>query len=196
MVDRDIRAALDRELQRAHASDPETLVIDELGICQGEARIDLAVINGAIAGFEIKSDRDTLARLPRQAELYGRVFDYVTLVVGGRYRDKVEAVAPPWWGITLATPTTTDVSLQELRPASRNHDVDPCAVVQLLWRDEALEILEEHDLAAGVRSKPRRDLWRRLVDKLPHEVLADAVRSRLRAREDWRPDPPLLPSDG
>ena len=48
------------------------MILDELGICRGRVRIDLTVVNGLLHGYEIKSERDTLARLETQADLYGR----------------------------------------------------------------------------------------------------------------------------
>jgi hypothetical protein len=64
--DRDIRPALVSRLQAVHAEDPRTHIIDELPICQMRARADLAVVNGEITGFEIKSDVDRLTRLATQ----------------------------------------------------------------------------------------------------------------------------------
>ena len=61
-------------------NDPQTLIVEELGIRQGAARVDVAVVNGSLHGYEIKSARDTLERLPKQSELYSSVFDTITLV--------------------------------------------------------------------------------------------------------------------
>ena len=49
-----------------HRSEPNTVFLEELGLCQGDARVDYAVINGAMNGYEIKSDRDKLVRLPHR----------------------------------------------------------------------------------------------------------------------------------
>lgn len=78
--DLDIRRALRALLAEGHAGEPGARVVDELGIRQGSARVDLAVINGSINGFEIKSDADRLDRLGRQRDAYGTVLDTVTLV--------------------------------------------------------------------------------------------------------------------
>src|SRR4051812_45593489 len=80
MRDYDIRQELRQRLRKEHEGDPETLVIEELGLCQGQVRADIAVINGFMHGYEIKSERDTLERLPRQREVYEQCFDAVTLV--------------------------------------------------------------------------------------------------------------------
>jgi len=68
MNDAQIRIATKRALFAQHMGDAETVILEELGIQHGLSRIDLAVVNGELNGFELKSDKDTLARLPEQAE--------------------------------------------------------------------------------------------------------------------------------
>jgi hypothetical protein len=189
MRDRDIRAALWKMLDEEHAGDPDTLVLDELGVCQGEARADVAVVNGTLAAFEIKSDRDTLARLPGQVEAYQRVFDSVTIIVGGKYVGRIVDVVPASWGIMQAIETGGAVHLDCVRRPDRNESVDPFSLSQLLWRDEALSVLEEREIDKGLRSKPRRALWRAIADHLSPEEVSEAVRHRLKVREGWRSDP-------
>ena len=117
MKDRQIRAALKSELFAHYAGDPDTIVIDELGLRHGASRIDLVVVNGSLHGFELKADRDTLKRLPNQARIYNSVLDSVTLVVGGRHAERAIQVVPDWWGITLAEfESDARICLRELRP--------------------------------------------------------------------------------
>jgi hypothetical protein len=186
MRDLDIRRALRSEMERWHREELDTLVLDELGLCEGAVRVDLAVVNGILHGYEIKSERDTLARLQGQAVAYSRSLDRVTIVVGPRHLDRVAAQVPLWWGLMLAEWTLAGIALYEARAPSDNPGVDPYAQAQLLWRDEVLDVLATRELDAGVRSKPRRELWRRLANELlPHEV-GEAVRERLKSREGWR----------
>ena len=44
----------------------DTIVLDELGLCHGDVRIDVASVNGELSGYEIKRHADTLARRPKQ----------------------------------------------------------------------------------------------------------------------------------
>lgn len=60
--------------------------------------------------------------------------------------------------------------------------------MQLLWREEALSILEELGNDPGVRSKPRKYLWHRLISSVPPDALRERVRSALKARVGWRSD--------
>lgn len=180
--DAGVRPALRRYLDQQALAYPETVLIEELGLCQGRARIDLATVGGVLHGYEIKSNGDRLSRLATQAETYGRVFDRVTLVVGTRHVKAALRLVPQWWGVLLARGGIDGVSLDPLRSAAENPDRDPRALVELLWRDEALELLACHDAAAGVRSKPRPAVWDRVCEALDPTQIRSAVRHRLRVR--------------
>jgi hypothetical protein len=185
MRDLDVRRALHAKELARHRNDPGTLVIDELGLAWGTVRVDVAVVNGSIHGYEIKSDSDTLERLPAQAAIYARVLDRVTLVAG-RLLDPAAPLVPDWWGLCEATEEEGGVTLRHVRPAKRNPGVDLEAVAMLLWRDEALAILEERGYANGLRSRPRRDLYRALVENLTPTQLRSRVRQALKTRTGWR----------
>ena len=182
----DIRRSLNHEVLNLFPDDQEAIIINEFGLCQGEARIDLAVINGSIHGFEIKSENDTLERLPSQQEVYNRVFDTITIVTGDKYINKVPDCVPSWWGIIRAKQVRKDIRLETIREGKDNPSVDPFSLVQLLWHSEALSILEEHKLANGLRSKPRRYVWSALAQNIPIEQLSKIVRETLKKRESLK----------
>lgn len=185
MRDADVRSALRMYLDEQHGDDPETLTVDELALC-GQVRIDVAVVNGSLAGYELKSERDTLRRLPNQASVYSRVFDEVTLVVARKHSDAAAPIVPTWWGLSEAHMVGDTVHLEMTRPPAENPVIDPRWLVRLLWRDEALAALETHGLAKGIRSKPRTTLWERLAAELPLSELRSVVRESLKVRTGWR----------
>jgi hypothetical protein len=185
--DVDIRRSLDAEVQRAHSHEVGTLILHELGLCQGAARVDVAVVNGSMHGYEIKSEADTLERLPSQQQIYSRTFDFVTIVTATKHAKDVRARVPKWWGIWAAELHSGKVVFRRIRAASRNRNVDPFAVAELLWRDEALAELENLSAADGLRSKTRRVIWQTLAYRLSSNDLCHAVRERLKRRgERWR----------
>ena len=193
MRDIDIRRALRTEMQRLHAGETDIRFVEELGMCQGVARVDLAVVNGSVHGYEIKSERDTLTRLPSQSEVYSQALEFVTIVAAPHHLAQIEAMVPVWWGVWSATQDGASVRLDVLREALPNPCLAPLALVQFLWRDEALKILAEHSLAVGMSSKSRHHLWQRLATSFTVEELGDFVRARLKQRgEDWRA--PALPA--
>lgn len=190
MRDLDIRRALRSDVARQH-SPADTLIVDELSLCLGAVRVDVAVVNGILHGYEIKSDADTLNRLPIQCATYSRVFDRATVVCGASHLAAVRGIVPRWWGLIIAEPVHGGVRLRRARQERQNPSVDAFAQAQLLWRDEALAALEERRIADGFRSRPRRALWQRLAQQVPNEV-GDIVRSAIKARQNWRvPSPPV-----
>lgn len=188
MRDMDIREALRKRLEEEHQNEPDTLIVEELGLCQGVSRVDVALVNGSLNGYEIKSERDTLARLPQQIEIYNRTLDYITIVVNHRHLETVERMVPEWWGIDEATESESSVQVLVRRPPWENPCVDPDSVVQLLWRDEALSILHDLGLDKGLTSKPRPAIWAALARALPVPELKSIVRSVLKTRSHWRFD--------
>lgn len=186
MRDSEIRHAVRDRLAKVHRREPDTRYRNELGLCLGETRVDVAAINGAISGYEIKSAVDTLARFPTQVRLYGQVLDFATIVAEGKHAEKVAQLAPNWWGIWQASQTRQGhAKLVELRPAQRNPSPDPLSIAQLLWRDEVLMLLQDLDCAHGYRCATRWVLWERLVEVLELADLQAAVRQQLKARPEW-----------
>jgi hypothetical protein len=169
---------------------PNYRVIPELGVWHGAARIDVAVVNGSLRGFEIKSDRDTLARLPEQMCAYNAIFDQVTLVVGGKHFIDAFRMVPEWWGIETAhIDENGAVFFNHIRSSQNNPEQDGVSIARLLWRHEALEKLEDLGKADGVRSKPREIVYQRLAETQGLEPLKEYVWDVLKSsRQDWRPD--------
>lgn len=185
----DIRVALEQDI-KGHFGDDDTRIIHEMGLCRGQVIIDVAAVNGALHGYEIKSERDTLERLPRQAEIYSRVFDTVTIVTSGCHIPRATDLIPGWWGVIQVAAGTADegAKLQTVREPEINATVDPMSLAQLLWREEVLELLETLGLARGFRSKPMNAVWRHLASSISLDDLKEYVRSTLKSREGWRSD--------
>ena len=156
--------------------------ISEMGMNHGAARIDLAVIDDSLDGYEIKSSQDDLRRLEGQAIAYGQVFDRLTLVGAERHIEPAARVVPDWWGLTLV-----DVSrsvIEPLRHAGRNPTADPGSMVRLLWHSELEAVLEARTgrRPSGVSAVLRQ----RLVAEMPPDEVRTVVRHCLTTRASWR----------
>ncbi|HZF31076.1 MAG TPA: hypothetical protein VE907_18320, partial [Gammaproteobacteria bacterium] len=55
------------------------------------------------------------------------------------------------------------------------------ALIELLWREETIALLEQRGAAGGLRSKPREQLWDRATQVFTLEEIATAVRAHLKA---------------
>jgi hypothetical protein len=189
-----VRAAVARRILEDDPHGGDTRIVHELGLCQAQARIDVAAINGQLVGWEIKTRGDRLDRLPRQEAVYSRVFDQVWLVADVRHITPANSMIPQWWGVLeIACEVDGSCALRVARVGRTNPSVDLHALVRLLWRSEALEELDRLGIADGVRHAPRRVLWPRLADAVPtlltNEDLRARVRQRLKERDGWRSDP-------
>ena len=183
-----IRKALLEQLSKEYAANPEYRVIPELGLWHGAARIDVAVVNGVLHGFEIKSDRDTLARLPEQREAYNSVFDQVTIVVVSRHFIEAFKMIPEWWGVQIAhVGKDGSVFFNQIRESRSNPMQDDISIARLLRRREALDLLESVGMANGFHSKSRDTIYAKVVETVELETLKSYVRNVLQgSRQDWR----------
>jgi hypothetical protein len=192
--ERHVRAAVVARLAAEEARHGPTLVVHELALCQAEARVDVAAVNGRLVGFEIKTSLDTLSRLARQEAVYSRVFDRVWLVADRRHLESATVQIPDWWGILEIKAHGDDCHLRVVRGSRLNGAVDVGSLVRLLWRDEVLAELSALGLSTGLERAPRRVLWAALADAVPSRLsrpqLQRRVREVLKSRQDWRSDGP------
>jgi hypothetical protein len=195
--DRDVREALHRKVLKEHHGDADTLVLDELGLRHGACRVDIAVVNGFLHGYEIKSDADTLDRLPSQISTYGLVLDRATLVVGERHLEKAKPLVPDWWGIKVATAGPRGgIRFDTAQAFAQNPAIDPLALAELLWRPEVIDILAGCGAPPKTLRQPRGALYKHLVDLMPLSELRVTVRRRLKDRARWRGHRPPSLDDG
>jgi hypothetical protein len=178
--DPDIRAVLMRELSQQFSDPSHDLILQEFG-CKS-ARIDVAVVNGSLHGFEIKSDSDSLLRLAGQIEQYGRVFDFVTLICGQRLFAAARKIVPRWWGLRLARFENGEITLTEIRRPKRNSSQDKAALARMLWKDEALRCLKREGYQTVTSKHSANEIWDEAARRLGVKTLAGETRSAIKAR--------------
>lgn len=156
------------------------MILHELPLCRGDGRADVVAVNGAIKGYEIKSDCDSLARLQTQTALYDDTCHYVSIVLTARHLRRAVESVPASWGIYLARRLRGQrVRIKELRPAAHNCP-ELRVLIKQLWKTECLQLLR----IAGRALDPRtsvRVIWQEM-EKLPEAVLEPGVRLALRQR--------------
>ena len=192
ILDPDIREALVEKRLEPHARRSGTLVIHELGLAHAKRRVDVAVINREIHGFEIKSGKDRLDRLKGQLHVYAQSLHKLTFVVATKHLKRVLEIIPTWCGVieVLVNPEGR-VYLKEVREAERNPSVDPFILVHLLWRNEVQDILSEYGAQPATLRAPRAELYKLLVEKTPEANLTGMIKDAMEKREFWRGRPLL-----
>ncbi len=148
------------------------MIIEEFGIENGAARIDLAVISNRIAGYEIKSDFDNALRLVNQIHSYNRVFDQISIVTGSKSALSIEYLLPSWWGVIRALRTEDGrVQLSEIRPPIVNANRDIYSLLTLFKREELNAIATKYFVAAKTIRGPKSGL----IDTLANLLTLDDV---------------------
>ena len=192
ILDPDIREALVEKRLEPRARRSGALVIHELGLAHAKRRVDVAVINGEIHGFEIKSAQDRLDRLPGQIEVYRRSLHRLTLVVAARHVKRVLEIIPSWCGVLkVLVGTRGEISFESVQKTKKNPSVDPFILAHLLWRNEVQEILSEYGAQPATLRAPRAELYRLLVTKTTEPKLTGMIKAAMTERTSWR-DCPLL----
>jgi hypothetical protein len=187
MNDPQIRIAFHRTLLQEYHRDPTALVIDELGLEHGRCRADIAVINGYLIGYEIKSDVDSLKRLSLQIEAYSAVFDNASVITTDRHLDEVVDNVPGWWGVLVAKEACSGViHFEHVRYAHHNTGTNDYSVAQLLWRNEAQDILMKLGVRRSALRKSRALLYRDIIELLQPSDLRRVVAEYLKRRRGWR----------
>lgn len=160
-------------------------VTRELVVPVTNERADIAVLGEALWLLEIKSGRDSLRRLPRQAEAFGRIADRCVLVSAARHLSAAAAILPAWWGIVEVIDGPT-MSMRPLRAAGLNPSTDRKSLLLMLRRHEAARLLADID---GLdRSRRRRmsllaELDRRLEDREIRDCVRHALIQRRRSAQ-------------
>jgi len=187
MRDQDVRAAVHHKLLKESHIDPDCLVIDEFSISLGASRADIAVVNGVLHGYELKSEYDSLTRLPLQIKHYSAVMDKVTLVVAEKHLDGALKLIPGWWGVkTVSVGPKGAILIRHKRGEKLNRNFDSLMLARLLWKDECIDVLERWGCSKGIKSKPRYELWNVVADTLSVSDLRFEVRTALKKRIDWK----------
>lgn len=87
---------------------PEAIIAAEVPFYFGERRADIVMINNdGITAFEIKSEKDTPARLPYQIKSYKEFFDYCYIVLEPSNLQEIRKLIPRSIGIICISKNQT-----------------------------------------------------------------------------------------
>lgn len=189
MTEDQIRSDIRARLSRLFRSAKDARLVEEMEICAGKARADMAVISDQLIGIEIKGPQDNLDRLPSQIDQYSKCFDRVVLVVHEFLAKDAIRLIPRWWGVVVGTNMNGHNSYYLKRRPTQNSRVDVDTVLSLLWRQE-IEMLFVRflNLAPPIRASKKK-LRERLLADIPPSMLKTAGVDMLRQRKEWRSMP-------
>lgn len=185
LTDNDIRLKLIEKIEKENSSKVYR-ILEELVICDGLSRVDIAVANGKLIGYEIKSDHDTLERLQNQIQYYDKTFDKITIVVGKKFEDVIIDHVPNHWGIEVAYKNKFgNISIKKLRTSKINKNISKDNLLDLLWNAEIKNLLKENKIS-GYSKEKRAGLKEMAVSNLPIKDVKHFTIKTLKTRTGWR----------
>lgn len=193
MLDKDMREPLFDFLDEYF---DKIRIIEEKVILKSRADV-LGVIEGAITGFEIKSDSDTYERLPAQIKDYDKYCDYSYLVIGKSHAAHAAEHIPDYWGLICISEegcneAENDISQSErensrikvevIRNAALCPKVKLANQFQLLWRNELSQLLAMNHLPKCT-GKNKNEISKLLIEKVDNDLLREQFTELLFERD-------------
>lgn len=181
-----IRALVKARLPRLLRKQEKAFLVEEMEVCSGRARIDLAVIGDQLIGIEIKGPDDSVYRLPEQVLAYSQCFDQVVLIVHESLADKARILIPDWWGLIAGGEADGRLRYRVERRPSANPSLNLEKVLSLLWREEIDAIFFDFFGFSSRSRATKKSIRAELLARIEPPVLHDASLRKLRERTDWR----------
>ncbi len=176
--DKDIREPLFEFLEVQYG---RVRIIEEK--MMGRSRADVVMVTeNALFGLEIKSDADTYARLARQIKDYSRYFDYNYVVVGTSHAMHIAEHVPDHFGIITVEYVSDCLDFYILRKPQKSPEFEMSSKIQILWRPELNELLEENGLPA-YRQKSKQYVRKILADSIDPKLLNRQISDLLFERD-------------
>jgi hypothetical protein len=124
----------------------------------GNAIADIVAIYLDSHCFEIKSDRDNITRVLRQAEYYDLTFSKITLVTTEKNKQKALEILPAYWGILVASSEEENIKLSYFRKAKMNPNWCSEKALLSLWKSELIDACSNLNLTDLKKSLSREKI--------------------------------------
>lgn len=164
------------------------ILINELGFYNKDIestidnsfRADVALANGRLVGFEIKSEKDSLKRWPSQMSAYTNVFDEVWLCTHAKHLECALKITHKNIGILLVDSLGSIAVVRNAKEAGSLNNVYDLS--GLLWKDEIVDLANKYNITVKTRTT-KREVRELLADILNVEQVRPFVLERLKVRK-------------
>lgn len=152
----------------------------------GACKADLVILNGTATVYEIKSERDSLARLANQVANYKRVFAKVYVISSEGHVTGVLDTVPADVGVMMLASRYRITTVREA--ADRPDRVCPATVFDSLRSAEAVAILKRLKIAVPyVPNTERHAVMRSIFAQLDATAVHKAMVTTLKRTRDLAP---------
>jgi len=186
LSEQEIRTVIRTQIPKWVRPGAPAFLVEEMEVCAGRARIDLAVIADGLIGIEIKGPKDDVSRLPAQARAYSECFDYVVLAVHESLAAKASTLVPDWWGVVVGSRGHCRLRYRFTRRPQPNPSLNLEVRLALLWRHEIDALLTALVGRLPKRRATKKSVRAELLSSVEPPILRQASLEKLRERIDWR----------
>jgi len=184
----DIRIALRNWVHDKFELKQNDILIDELGFRNKDLestvdhtfRADLALANGRLVGFEIKSQKDNLKRWSSQMTAYTNVFDEIWLCSHGKHLHQALNITEKHIGVLVVDDTG---SITVVRYAAENHKLNFYDLSGLLWKEELMEFALLNNIMEVKSRMTKNEIRDVMEEKSNLNQLKPYVLKKLKARK-------------
>lgn len=135
----------------------DAVVVSEMVVSNWARRADIAVANGRLYGFEIKSEFDSLKRLPGQIESFQKHFDKVTVVAASKFIPYIVKNYPDEVGVLEVCVRNLGVEFRQIRSGRICEVKDYSTISSFMTKVEIERLLKSEGIIVK-GGLPRRDL--------------------------------------
>ena len=174
--DKEIRFSLIQRLKKS--SKPPRAILEELRVHNGNAIADVVAAYKYLHCYEIKSDRDSIERVKKQAIYYDLVFRKTTLVTTEKHAARAAKFTPEHWGIVVARCKDGKVIFSSKRKAEMSPHFNKELALLTLWRPE-LAALAEPISSSNLNKLSRKNLAELLANNLSEIKISEDISKQL-----------------
>lgn len=158
--------------------DSDSVIISELVVANWSRRADLAIANGKLYAYEIKSSADTLKRLPGQVDLFSSCFDKVTVVAATKFVPRILEDYPAEVGVLEVIEKKGVVTFKQARAGRLSNNRNSSTLAGFLTKLDICRLLRSE----GIQASPdmSRDSLCLEMSGLPVRVVREYVLSVLK----------------
>ncbi|WP_460107606.1 sce7726 family protein [Pseudomonas sp. H1_F01] len=173
-----LKAAVIDRLINSGILDENSVLVSELTVDNWTHRTDIVLANGRLWGFELKSEKDSLSRLPAQIKSFSRHFEKFVLVVSKKFEKRVLELIKDANGVGLWVASNNGEITEKIRPRAKL--ISPEASISLITATELRRLLTANGIKHQ-KTSHRSDLVD-LAKNLPPTILADGARTAIKIR--------------
>ncbi len=145
-----------------------------------QSKADLVILNGTATVYEIKSERDTLARLEKQVNDYQKVFAKIYVIAGNDHVHEIAKMVPDTVGVMQLKRWNRIGTVREAKDCSSG--TNPTSILDSIRSIEAIAILKhlEHPIPDVPNTQLRSalaEIFASLEPVLAHRAMVQALKS-------------------